>query len=207
MVGKRGTPKQQRAVETREALLLGASKVFARASYSSARLKDIADASGISEGALYFHFGNKAEVAAAILSAQQERMTAVLTECLAGPGDGLQKLFNVMQGLGQLMASDEVVQAGITLASEPTGDWASAATDPYFEWIRIARTLLQLGIEDGSVRTDVDVESTAQFANYAFVGAQVIGGMSDSWASLPVRLQVVELQLTSLLAAGASATD
>ena len=38
MVGRRGAPKQQRAVETREALLLGAARVLARMSYDKARL-------------------------------------------------------------------------------------------------------------------------------------------------------------------------
>jgi AcrR family transcriptional regulator len=198
--GKRSAPKQQRAIETRESLLLGASRVFARMSYSRARLKDIAEESGISEGALYFHFGNKSQIAAAILEAQQDRMTAVLTTSLAEAGSGLEKLFAVMQGLGKLVATDEVVQAGITLASEPENEVAQAARDPYFEWIRIARTLIGLGIDDGSVDAGTDIAEAAEFANYAFVGAQVISGMADSWVSLPERLQVVERALTSMLA-------
>ena len=195
-----GAPKQQRAIETREALLLGASRVFARMSYSKARLRDIAQVSGISEGALYFHFGAKAQVANAILEVQQERMTAVLTKTLAGRGDGLEKLIGVMNGLGELIASDEVVQAGISLSREPDPEIAAAAQDPYFEWIRIARTLIQLGIDDGSIVSTVDVDAVAEFLNYAFVGAQVIAGMADAWASLPQRLVIVERHTRALIA-------
>ena len=169
---KRNAPKQQRAVETREALLLGASRVFARTSYTRARLRDIAIESGISEGALYFHFGNKDQIARAILNSQQDRMTAVLTETLSGSRNGLEKLLAVMRGLGELMASDEVVQAGITLSREPSTEVAGEAFDAYIEWIRIARTLIQLGIDDGSVASTTDVDSAAEFVNYAFVGPE-----------------------------------
>jgi AcrR family transcriptional regulator len=192
-------PQQQRAIETRDALLHGAASVFARTPYAQARLKDIAEATGISEGALYFHFGNKSQVAEAILVAQQERMTAVLTRTLVGSGTGLEKLYAVMRGLAELIASDEIVQAGIKLAAEPAGELASAAHDPYFEWVRIARNLIQLGIDDGSVDAKADAEQAAEFINYAFVGAQVLSGMADVWVSLPTRLRVVERHVDALL--------
>lgn len=201
--GRRGTPKQQRSVETREALLLGASRVLARMPYTKARLRDIAEESGISEGALYFHFGTKREVAIAIIAAQQDRMTTVLSERLAEPGSGFDRLIAVVRGLGALMASDEVVQAGIALASEPTTEVTDVAQDPFFEWIRIARLLIQQGIEDGSIAAETEPERAAEIMNYLFVGAQVIAGMADSWASLPQRLTIVEEAMKSLLAPSA----
>jgi len=194
------SPRQQRAIDTREAIIAGAARVYARVSFSSARSKDVAEASGISEGALYFHFASKADIALAVLERQQERMTAVLTECLAAPGDGLSKLVAVIRGLGELMSADEIVQAGIRLEDEPESEIAPAARDAYLEWIRIARTLIQLGIEDGSVRRDVDVDAAAEFVNYVFVGAQVISGKADLWSSLPVRLETAEHLLRGLLA-------
>lgn len=203
MVVRRGAPKQQRSVETREALLLGAARVFARMSYDRARLRDIAAESGISEGALYFHFGNKDQVASAILAAQQERMTVVLTDTMAGDGPAVEKLFRVMRGLGQLIASDEVVQAGVMLAGA-TSTEAAEAHEPFFEWIRIARTLIRLGVDDGSITDTTDPETAAELVNYTFVGAQVVSGLADSWASLPRRLVAVEGALRALLAPGQS---
>jgi len=172
-------------------------------SYDRARLRDIAAESGISEGALYFHFGNKDQVASAILSAQQERMTAVLADTMAGDGLAVEKLFRVIRGLGQLIASDEVVQAGIMLAGG-TSTEAAEAHEPFFEWIRIARTLIRLGVDDGSITDTTDPEAAAEFVNYAFVGAQVVSGLADSWASLPRRLVAVESALRALLAPGQS---
>ncbi|MFT4211059.1 MAG: TetR/AcrR family transcriptional regulator [Microbacterium sp.] len=188
----RNPPRQERSIATREALLVGAAAVFARMSYAEARLRDISEESGISEGSLYFHFGNKNEIAAAVLNAQQERMSGVLTQVLGGPGDGLRKLRGVIGGLAELIATDVIVQAGIKLASQPTPELASAAHDPYVEWVRIARTLIGQGIDDGSISADLDVDATAEFLNAVFVGEQVLSEFADSWASLPSRIQRVE---------------
>ncbi|MFG6404062.1 TetR family transcriptional regulator [Microbacterium sp. P04] len=206
MAGSRDEPRQQRSIATREALLLGAARVFAHMPYSQARLRDISQASRISEGALYFHFGTKAQIAEAVLSAQQDRMTSTLAGTLTGPQNGLQKLFTVMSDLAALMASDEVVQAGIKLANEPSPDLASAAHDPYFEWIGIARSLLEDGVADGSVTSDLDVSSAAEFLNYAFVGAQTLAGMADRWKSLPERMLSVQRYVEPLLSGQVSTT-
>ncbi|RGE19219.1 TetR family transcriptional regulator, partial [Leucobacter sp. wl10] len=58
--------RQQRGVDTQIALLEAAGRVFSRMEYDKAKLKDISDDAGISLGSLYFHFGNKDDVAAAV---------------------------------------------------------------------------------------------------------------------------------------------
>lgn len=190
---------QQRAAETRAALLEGAAKVFAQKTYAEARLKDIANASQVSEGALYFHFGNKDEIARAVLEAQQERMTEVLTRTLAQPGEGLEKVLEVFDGMSRLMAADAVVQGGIKLSTQPITGVENAAREPYFEWIRIARALLERGIEDGSVDPALDVALVAEFVNAVFVGSQVLSELEDSWASFPARARRFRPLLVQLL--------
>lgn len=193
--------KQQRSIDTREALLVGAAAVFARVSYGEARTRDIAAESGISEGAMYFHFGTKADVANAILQLQQERMSEVLAKVQKGSGPVADKLERLMTQLAKLIARDEVVQAGIRLASQPSDDLADNAAAPYFEWVQTARELLAKGIEDGSIRADIDVDREAELLNAAFVGTQVLSGLADSWASFPKRLKrVLPLLLGSLRA-------
>ncbi|PXA79706.1 MULTISPECIES: TetR/AcrR family transcriptional regulator [Auritidibacter] len=183
----RDQPKQQRAIETREALLEGAARVFTKLNYAEARLKDIAAESGMSEGTIYFHFGNKADIAAAVIRAQQDRMTAVLTDVLGGPDAGIDKVLLLIQRLAVLISADSVVQGGISLAGQLDPGVVNVASEPFFEWIRITKTLIQDGIEDGSITDDIDVDEAAEFVNSLFVGAQTLSKMADSWASLPVR--------------------
>src|SRR5260370_35639539 len=64
------------AAETRERLLLAAADVFARRGYDGTRGADIAVAADVSSGALYAHFGSKAELLVAALRAHGRRHLA-----------------------------------------------------------------------------------------------------------------------------------
>lgn len=190
---------QERSQLTRAALLEGAGAVFATTSFAAARLQDIADAAGVSQGSLYFHFGNKVDIAAAVLELQQERMTGVLTEVMSGTGSGLVKLLAVTEGLAELVASDTIVQAGIRLSQQPGTGLDPVSGAPYFEWIRIARALIGEGVGDGSIDPNTDVDGAAALVNSIFVGAQVISGLRDSWQSLPQQMRQMQPHISALL--------
>ncbi|GAA2083735.1 TetR family transcriptional regulator [Actinomadura alba] len=64
------------AAETRERLLRAAADVFAERGYDGTRVADIAAAAGVSNGALYAHFGSKAELLVAALRAHGRRLLA-----------------------------------------------------------------------------------------------------------------------------------
>ncbi|MFB4316022.1 TetR family transcriptional regulator [Actinomadura sp. 21ATH] len=66
------------AAETRERLLRAAAHAFARRGYDGTRVADIAAAAGVSNGALYAHFGSKGELLVAALRAHGRRMLADL---------------------------------------------------------------------------------------------------------------------------------
>ncbi|MFC4534232.1 TetR/AcrR family transcriptional regulator [Sphaerisporangium dianthi] len=66
------------AAETRERLLRAAADVFAARGYDGTRVADIAAAAGVSNGALYAHFGSKAELLVAALRAHGPSLLADL---------------------------------------------------------------------------------------------------------------------------------
>src|SRR6202035_2107200 len=72
------------SAETRARLLRAAADVFAARGYDGTRVADIAAAAGVSNGALYAHFGSKADLLVAALRAHGKR---VLSDLLAAdPG-------------------------------------------------------------------------------------------------------------------------
>ncbi|MEO3813468.1 helix-turn-helix domain-containing protein [Sphaerisporangium sp. B11E5] len=66
------------AAETRERLLRAAAGVFAERGYDGTRVADIAAAAGVSNGALYAHFGSKAELLVASLRTYGPQLMATL---------------------------------------------------------------------------------------------------------------------------------
>ncbi|WP_139256842.1 TetR/AcrR family transcriptional regulator [Herbiconiux ginsengi] len=190
---------QERSISTRAELLDGAARVFSRLTYAEARLKDVADESGISAGSMYFHFGNKVDLAQAILQVQQERMTAALTEALEQEPTGLDALLAIADRLSQLIASDTIVQAGIKLGLQPGTGLDADVNGPYFEWIRIAESLIRQGVEDGSIKPGLNTAAAAEYVNVLFVGAQLLSEIEDTWASFPKRFQRMRPHIIDLL--------
>ncbi|GAA4577834.1 TetR/AcrR family transcriptional regulator [Planotetraspora kaengkrachanensis] len=66
------------AAETRERLLRAAADVFAERGYDGTRVADIAATAGVSNGALYAHFGSKAELLVAALRAHGRQLLAAV---------------------------------------------------------------------------------------------------------------------------------
>jgi AcrR family transcriptional regulator len=64
------------AAETRERLLRAAASVFADRGYDGTRVADIASAAGVSNGAMYAHFGSKAELMVDSLRTHGRRLLA-----------------------------------------------------------------------------------------------------------------------------------
>lgn len=178
---------QRRSVDTTSAILEGAARVFSRVPYAAARLADVCRESGISQGSLYFHFGNKADIAAAVLRAQDERMASVVPRVRASGGNGLGRLIEVNVALAELISSDRIVQAGIKLGMQAGLD--DVARGPYFEWVEVAVGLISDGIDDGSISRSVDVRRAAEFVTKLFIGTLVLSELEDSWASFPVRIR------------------
>lgn len=196
---KRG--KQQRGIETQTALIEASSRVFSRMEYDKAKLKDISEEAGISLGSLYFHFGNKEDVAMAVLDEQQVRMHHVLSEVTeATHKDSLTRLFSLLDGVAELISRDSMVQAGIRLVSSLPDELRARGYGDYDEWQRTTGMLIEAGIADGSVTSPQPADELAELLNEIFVGAQVMSGMKDAWASLPDRIVRARPLLTRLLA-------
>lgn len=53
---------KQESLETRQQILIAAGKVFSQNGVSNTSLNDIAEAAGVSRGAIYWHFKNKVEL-------------------------------------------------------------------------------------------------------------------------------------------------
>ncbi len=62
--------RQERAVITRQQIVNGAAEMFDRVGYERASLAEIVELSGITKGALYFHFKSKDDLASVVIDEQ-----------------------------------------------------------------------------------------------------------------------------------------
>lgn len=197
---QRDQPRQQRSIETRTKLLEAAGRVFARLAFAEARLKDITEESGISsEGALFFHFGKKEDIAAAVVECQQTRMLAILNQVKDQDLSAIDSILALADGFARLIASDPLVQGGIRLTSQANIDLPNVAMNPFFRWVDIVEQLIMEGKQNGSIGHTVDEGGVSEVINAMFVGEQVLAGLADSWSSLPARVERLHPYIRAVL--------
>ncbi|MBI5563711.1 MAG: TetR/AcrR family transcriptional regulator [Chloroflexi bacterium] len=71
----------------REAILTTSAKLFSQQGYKEVSIRDIAQACGMTNAALYYHFKNKEDLFLAMLRRDHERTLASLQAAADGPGD------------------------------------------------------------------------------------------------------------------------
>lgn len=106
--------KQQRALVTREQILRAAGEVFAGSGYHRASVDDIIARSGMTKGAMYFHFSRKAAIAEALLA----RLRDAHPIAAADYPVRLQALITLFNGYAAPPATDPILRGALRLALE-----------------------------------------------------------------------------------------
>ncbi len=107
---------KERAEQTREAILDAATDVFFRRGVARATLEEIAQAAGVTRGAVYWHFRDKLDIFAAIeerLRAPQEAQLIALNR--SSPRDALGELERTIVTAMTKIANDPVLQVQMTV--------------------------------------------------------------------------------------------
>jgi len=108
---RRGRPRDQDSAATRQRVLDVARRLFAEHGYDATTNRAIADASGLTPGAIYHYFDSKAELYAAVYEEIYDRVFTTLDEAIAGHGTLLGQFIAAIVAVGELNASDPTVPA------------------------------------------------------------------------------------------------
>ena len=179
--------KQARAQATRDAIILGASETFERSGYGLASIADIAAASSVTKGALYFHFQSKDDIARAVIDEQHARAFSSGTEILGRNLPALQTMVLLCAGLAHQLLTDTVVKAGIRLTTDRSG-FERPVDGPYDDWLRTFEELAVRAIAEGDMADTVDPVMFAHFLIPTFTGVQLVSETLTDRADLLQRV-------------------
>ncbi len=166
-------PKKQ--ARRRQILDAALQAFIEKGGYNKTSMDDIVRASGLSKGTLYWHFENKQELFAALVTMVFEDMIA-LFERIASESQGLappERLRMMITGMLPLLKNTSFQSAGL-YADFFTQAWQIESvqqvfTHSYIQFANMITEVVQQGIDDGTFRS-VD---TSQIG-------RVIGGAVDS---------------------------
>lgn len=181
--------QQQRATETKESLISAAAVVFGRQGYRATTLRDITREAEVTQGALYFHFNSKQELAEEVIRRQHAMSRAAGASFLASTESGLVSIVRLSGALAAQILTEPVVRAGLRLSTESADDLVGAAAAPYRDWIGACRVLLERAAALGETREGLDLDATAELVISSFTGAQFVSAALTHSEDLLERLE------------------
>jgi TetR/AcrR family acrAB operon transcriptional repressor len=168
---------KEEAEQTRQDLLDAALTVFSRKGYSASRLEDIASAAGVTRGAIYHHFGSKADLYRALIDEANTVGNSAIARAVDGGGNYIEIVTRILVYTFELLEDDrrfsEVM--ALQLNTPEAEGFSQQRYDEAQQLVTSISGLFKLIIEQGELRQDLDPDTVAR----AFLGYQY--GLSSLW--------------------------
>lgn len=195
--------QQERALRTKEAVITAAAEAFAEAGFLGTSMADIFARSGVTKGALYFHFSSKEELATEIVNGEEAAAAQLIQDVLASDSAPLQKVIDISLRWAREIQSNPIVRAGVRLIIEQ-GTYTNPMPLPYAQWESIVVELLADAQERGELEHTVDTKAMAEFVVSAFTGSQIVSQVVSGHDDLIPRVERMwQLILMGMLPPGA----
>jgi AcrR family transcriptional regulator len=179
---------QDRAKNTRGAIIVGAAAVFEEHGYGSASLTQVSEAAQVTKGALYFHFKSKEDLASAVIEEQHRIVLAGSENILAEDRPALPTMIRLCRAFGLELVHEPVVRAGIRLTLEATA-FGQPVQGPYEDWITVMEQLTDRAKREKQIRSSVDSAAFARYVVASFTGVQMVSGVLTGRADVMQRIE------------------
>ncbi len=185
--------QQARAVRTRRTILEAAAAVFDEMGYEGASTTEILARSGVTRGALYFHFPSKEAIADAVVDMQNEALVPPPNKVK------LQATIDLTLAFAQRLRTDVVLRAAVRLSVEQAS-YKTPTAAAYRGPADVVRELLLQAERAGELLPTVDPDDVTLLLVGAFTGIQILSQVYEDRRDLPRRIEVLWKYLLPSLA-------
>ena len=179
--------------------MVAAAERFAVVGYHAAKLSEIVSLSGVTKGAMYFHFANKEAVADAVIAATHESFCVLLAELPALGWDPLDTVVVLTEQVVDRVRHDPVVRGGVRLLNDAAVTVRHGAAHYRFAEQSVADPLREAA-GCGALREGVDVAVLARQIATLMAGHNLICERSGTLDELPARVTAMWEALLPLIA-------
>ncbi|SEE79978.1 DNA-binding transcriptional regulator, AcrR family [Rhodococcus jostii] len=158
---------------TRAQIVRGAAEMFEKQGFVGASLGTIIENTGLTKGALYFHFKSKEELARCIVAEQHATSIASVEAIGREEASAIEQIVMLCHEMARQIVHDPIVRAGIRITLELSADDHGPA-DPYLDWINTCEHLARRAVDQGDLAPDIDPPRFARFVIGAFTGVQTV---------------------------------
>jgi len=176
---------KEEAAVTRKQLLKKALKVFSKQGYAATTLEDIASEAEVTRGAIYHHFGGKAELYNTLVREYADRGNVIMQQAISEGGSLLNILHRVFVRQLQAIEEDREMRALMELYLFKTGlvseleEGRQQQVESGVGLIKMMAGIMQQGMQAGLLRSDVEPREMAR----AYLAFQ--NGLINLWLTTP----------------------
>lgn len=181
---------QERAKQTRRALVASALRLIARDGFEATSLADIARDAHVAKGTVNFHFKTKAELGEVAVGWYRRSVAEIMSAADQEP-TAMRGLYRVMYRLSEGLRADFQVRAGARVLVESLA--GTADEEVWGDLRRGIALLVSRAQEVGEIRPDLDAAGMAQSLVVGLLGAEYYLGAQCS-------ADVLATQMTNILA-------
>jgi AcrR family transcriptional regulator len=181
------------AEETRQKLLTAAAAAFESQGFEGTRVADIAGGAGVSNGALYSHFGSKGELLAAALHDKgHDELSSLFLE--HPDHTAVDLLVFLGRHLVERPPEDGALVIEALVAARRNEDLAQLMGDHLRERDEWLTGLIAAAQSDGTIDTDVSADVVSRFCLMLMLGSVLLPAAGlppvdvDDWTAFIVRL-------------------
>jgi AcrR family transcriptional regulator len=172
---------KEEAEKTRKAILEASLKVFSTKGFARTRLEDVAREAGVTRGAIYWHFDNKAALYGSAVSESvsgyEERLTGILLSDLPP----MTKIRTLMKEWLVTLEEDEAYRTSVEMALTKTefDDQTMDAVRNWFDFIdNLQQAMVDL-IREGTAIGEVHPNVSPEVAGLALIS--YLNGIEETW--------------------------
>jgi len=168
---------KEEAEQTRQDLLDAALTVFSQKGYTATRLEDVARTAGVTRGAIYYHFGSKAELYSALIEDANKVGNSAIDRAVSEGGSFIEIVTRILVYTFALLEEDQRFSEVMALQLT-TPDVEVLSQRRYGEAQELVTSIsgfFRLIAEQDELRQDLDPLTAAR----AFLGYQY--GLSSLW--------------------------
>jgi AcrR family transcriptional regulator len=158
--GDTEVPLGRKAARTRAALLDAAGRVFTEQGYAATSVGDIASAAGVSLGAYYQYFRDRADILATLVAEGAQRMLDDASQVWR-PDEGREGVRRVLDAFVTHYRASAKFQKVWEEVTHVDGELAALRRELVRTYTAAVEIALSRGQQDGFVRADLDVVGAA----------------------------------------------
>jgi TetR/AcrR family acrAB operon transcriptional repressor len=198
---------KEEAEETKRKILDAAVELFEMRGYTATRIEDIAEKTGMTRGAVYWHFKNKYELFFYILELFERRLDLLLSESKKVASSPIMRLqwliINMITRSDILVGCRQIWMIAISefINKNKLKLFQKRSKKIAGKFINSFKGLVEEGITDGEVRGGVDSENAALMIALFITGAVGIHVKKPELTSVEWNVhRIVDLFLTGIKA-------